>query len=318
MRTSVAGKSFALSAQETSPSTVITDTIRRIDFEFARFTKLLGTLPATVDVVGLKLLESDLLLVLLRSLPEVVWNYCLRHSSGDTYESYRSAAKRWEEPQRLFGDFGSLLSTKRVSQVAQNRRGLSQPESYRNDAKVGMILFIEAHLEYNAGLVISIRSASGPSPIDPASIADTLASELADYRHQLLAMAKPPDNPTDAALSGSLFIPLIGVPMQNSLHLVITWALYGTYMCKTYWPCPAMPSTSNASTETGNIRWPKRAHPGALTKAGQERTPWLTSWARPPLNKDASPHYRTLKVRAKPCRFQVSTCSKLAAYYLTV
>ena len=28
------------------------------------------------------------------------------------------------------------------------------------------------------------------------------------------------------------------------------------------------------------IKWPKRAHPGALTKAGQERTPWLTSWAR--------------------------------------
>ena len=29
-----------------------------------------------------------------------------------------------------------------------------------------------------------------------------------------------------------------------------------------------------------SIKWPKRAHPGALTDAGQERRPWLTSWAR--------------------------------------
>ena len=30
----------------------------------------------------------------------------------------------------------------------------------------------------------------------------------------------------------------------------------------------------------GTIRWPRQSHPGALTPAGQERTPWLTSWAR--------------------------------------
>ena len=29
----------------------------------------------------------------------------------------------------------------------------------------------------------------------------------------------------------------------------------------------------------GTIRWPRQSHPGALTPAGQERTPWLTSWA---------------------------------------
>ena len=53
-------------------------------------------------------------------------------------------------------------------------------EEDRSDAKVGMILFTEAHLEYNAGLVISIGSASRPSPIDPASTADTLFCTSAD------------------------------------------------------------------------------------------------------------------------------------------
>ena len=93
-------------------------------------------------------------------------------------------------------------------------------------------------------------------------------------------MARPPENPTNASLGGSLFTPLIGVPMENSLDLAIVWALYGTYMCKTFWPCPAMPCTVDASLSKENIKWPKRAHPGALTTAGQERTPWLTSWAR--------------------------------------
>ena len=30
----------------------------------------------------------------------------------------------------------------------------------------------------------------------------------------------------------------------------------------------------------GTIKWPRQSHPNALTPEGQERTPWLTSWAR--------------------------------------
>ena len=41
------------------------------------------------------------------------------------------------------------------------------------DSKVGMLLFTEAHLEYNAGLVISIGSANRPSPVEAVSTAET-------------------------------------------------------------------------------------------------------------------------------------------------
>ena len=53
------------------------------------------------------------------------------------------------------------------------------------------------------------------------------------------------------------------------------------------------------------IKWPKRAHPGALTKAGQERTPWLT---RPelPLNKAACQCCLTWKDLAKQLPFRVN------------
>ena len=68
-RTALAHKSFSLHASETSPSTVVTDTIRKIDYENARYGKLLGTLASSIDATGLQVAEADLVAVLLRSLP---------------------------------------------------------------------------------------------------------------------------------------------------------------------------------------------------------------------------------------------------------
>ena len=120
LRTQIAGKSFVLAATQTSPSSLVSDTIRKIDYEPARFSRLLGTLPMQVDTTGLKLADSDMLVVLLKSLPEAVKNYVLHHSSADTYESYRNAAMRWEEQQRLFSDFESTGSGKKLNSLEGN------------------------------------------------------------------------------------------------------------------------------------------------------------------------------------------------------
>ena len=109
--------------------------------------------------------------------------------------------------------------------------GLAPDDPKHND-KVGLLLVTEAHLEYNAGLVISIGSRGRPSPIASQSSADVLSEELADYRLQLLAMARPPINPTDCSQGATMFTPLVGVPMENSLDLVIVWAMCGSFMCK--------------------------------------------------------------------------------------
>ena len=53
-RTALAHKSFSLHASETSPSTVVTDTIRKIDYENARYGKLLGSLASSIDATGLQ------------------------------------------------------------------------------------------------------------------------------------------------------------------------------------------------------------------------------------------------------------------------
>ena len=120
LRTQIAGKSFVLAATQTSPSSLVSDTIRRLDYEAARFLRLLGTLPMQVDTTGLKLADSDMLVVLLKSLPETVKNYVLHHSGADNYESYRNAAMWWEEQQRLFSDFETTGHSKRLSSLEGN------------------------------------------------------------------------------------------------------------------------------------------------------------------------------------------------------
>ena len=81
-----------------------------------------------VDTTGLKLADSDMLVVLLKSLPETVKNYVLHHSSADNYESYRNAAMRWEEQQRLFSDFETTGNNKKVNSLEGNAENHSFDE----------------------------------------------------------------------------------------------------------------------------------------------------------------------------------------------
>ena len=123
IRSQFSSKSFVLSPKETSPTSIVSDVIRRLDLESARFNKLLGTLPTSVDVVGLQLSDADLLIILMRSLPDAVKSYTIHHSVGDTYQSYRTAARQWEMQQRMFleqmgGSSGS--KDRRVNEVMQS------------------------------------------------------------------------------------------------------------------------------------------------------------------------------------------------------
>ena len=118
-RTFLAMKSFKLDANETSPSSLVSDVIRKLDLEAARYQTLLLTLPSGIDTVGLQLTDADLLTVLIRSLPEQVKAFALHHSTGDSYLAYREAARRWEHNQRLFQDL-SPKAGKGVSQLGSN------------------------------------------------------------------------------------------------------------------------------------------------------------------------------------------------------
>ena len=145
-------------------------------------------------------------------------------------------------------------------------------------AGIGTLLFTEAHLEYNAGLVISIGNRSKHSPLEQDSNASTLAKNLQAGRLALVSRARPPVNPSDTVISGTLFTPFVGTAMQTALDLCMVWSLYGLYMCKHFWPSPV--TSPNELGPGSTIKWPRQSHPRALTPAGRERTPWVTSWAR--------------------------------------
>ena len=145
-------------------------------------------------------------------------------------------------------------------------------------AGIGMLLFTEAHLEYNAGLVISIGNRSKHSPLEYETTAAALAKSLQECRLALVSRARPPVNPSDTAISGTMFTPFVGIAMQTALDLCMVWSLYGLYMCKHFWPSPV--TSPDELGPGGTIKWPRQSHPKALTPEGRERTPWITSWAR--------------------------------------
>ena len=102
MRSELLGRIFALKHSEMTSATVVGDVIRKIDIEVARFSKLLATLPSHMDRQGLSVGGGDMLVILLRSLPDEAKKYVLHHSTGDTYHVARMAALKFEQQQRLF------------------------------------------------------------------------------------------------------------------------------------------------------------------------------------------------------------------------
>ena len=119
-RTSLATKTFVVPSNETSPSSMVSDTIRRIELECAKYQRLLSSLPSSVDPVGLQVSDADMLMMLVRSLPDSARSFALHHASGESYQAYREAARRFEQQQRLFLDIGHVKGLNQVEFVGQD------------------------------------------------------------------------------------------------------------------------------------------------------------------------------------------------------
>ena len=120
-RTSLATKTFVVPSNETSPSSMVSDTIRRIELECAKYQRLLSSLPSNVDPVGLQVSDADMLMMLVRSLPDSARSFALHHASGESYQAYREAARRFEQQQRLFLDIGHVKGSNQIEFVGQDR-----------------------------------------------------------------------------------------------------------------------------------------------------------------------------------------------------
>ena len=108
------------------------DLIRQIELACAKYTRMISTLLG--DSAGLAIGDSDMLTMLVRSLHNDVRNYCLMHSSGESYSSYRLAARRFEQQHRLFKDL-NLQSRKVVAGFRWSRK-----KKVRNPNVLGILL----------------------------------------------------------------------------------------------------------------------------------------------------------------------------------
>ena len=106
LRAELTNKNFRLANNETSQSTMVADTVRKIDTHVSRFQKLISTLPPGVDRNGIMITESDQLLMLLKNLPNQCSEYVMLHSASESYKDARDSALRYERQRRLFSDFG--------------------------------------------------------------------------------------------------------------------------------------------------------------------------------------------------------------------
>ena len=175
-------------------------------------------------------------------------------------------------------------------------------------AGIGMLLFTEAHLEYNAGLVISIGNRSKHSPLEYDTTASALAKNLQAGRLALVSRARPPVNPSDTAISGTMFTPFVGIAMQTALDLCMVWSLYGLYMCKHFWPSPV--TSPDELGPGGTIKWPRQSHPNALTPEGRERTRGSPAGLALPSNREYCQCSQCLQGHAQSRHCQVNTSSR--------
>ena len=135
--------------------------------------------------------------------------------------------------------------------------------------QTGMILVTEPHFEHNAGLVIS--PASERMAPDFTLPVEQLNDHFQACLTNFLSSSKPPTDPTEAATSGLLHTPLLGVPCSDTLHHCLAWATLGIYVIHTMWPPPR---------RHPGQKWPARSCSLSLTPKAQERNPPITMWAR--------------------------------------
>ena len=93
--------------ERTIKANTVTEVVKHLEFEWSRYQKLLQMLDPGVPRDGLQLLDSDLTMILLRSLSPDIRSYCLMHAASDNFHDLRQSALRFESTQRLWTEVGS-------------------------------------------------------------------------------------------------------------------------------------------------------------------------------------------------------------------
>ena len=118
-----------------------------------------------------------------------------------------------------------------------------------------LILFTEEFYDLNAGMVISVGERTAghkPAATPPENDLNKIVERLFQTRSALWHSAEPPADCSQAAQSGLIGTPFLGIQANSTLDLVMVWAAYGLFAISSYWPIPH-------HWEFGQ-QWPRTAH----------------------------------------------------------
>ena len=174
-------------------------------------------------------------------------------------------------------------------------------------AGIGMLLFTEAHLEYNAGLVISIGNRSKHSPLEHDATASTLAKNLQAGRLALVSRARPPVNPSESSVA--LCLPLL-LGSQCKPPLTYAWSgPYTGFTCVSTFGLALLSPRMNLvqAAQSSGHRSPIQG-PSPLQEESELRG--SLAGLAPPLNREYFQRFQCLLGHAQSRRCQVNISSK--------
>ena len=113
----------------------VTEVVKHIEYEWSRYMKLLRSLDPGIARDGLFLLDTDLAMLLLRSLDAEVRSYCLMHAKSEDFQGLREAALRFESTQRLWSEFGGRGNNNNVLNPVVDAKGKKGKEKGKGKDK---------------------------------------------------------------------------------------------------------------------------------------------------------------------------------------
>ena len=106
-----------------------------------------------------------------------------------------------------------------LGQSVPERHSMPRFVIQRQSYGLGFGAFADAGKLDTLGGASSVGNRSKHSPLEHDTTASTLAKNLQAGRLASVSRARPPVNPSDAVISGTLFTPFVGIAMQTALDL---------------------------------------------------------------------------------------------------
>ena len=121
--------------QKTSKNHTVLEAIKHLEFEEFRYKKILNMLPGSISKLGLELQNSDLALLLLKSIPAAAREYVTMHAGSDEYDALKTAAIKYESNQRMWAELAGSTNASYLQGIYEKGRAKGKGKGKKDGGK---------------------------------------------------------------------------------------------------------------------------------------------------------------------------------------